>query len=321
MPKADPAPAAPVAVAADGQPTAAVLTTPATVVPGVTVVPTVSLADSLPALSEDKDWLSVGYYGLEGSGKTADLLAMARLGRMLLVNAESGAKPSALRRLGIPYENIRPWPDAEKGETVTFESFEALYFRVKTDLLADPTSWIGVGFDSLTEVVRLLIADERQRQYHRAIRRGKERERYFTDRDDYQAVTAMIGEKLREYRHLPCHFGFTALERRDDDGMYGPAANPAIANDLPGFVDLLVHTERQEVGDDGPDVFAGWMSKHGKYRAKDRYGWFPKILPDPQFDRLLGWVREDITPENDERLAEVKARRAKLAGEVVAVAT
>jgi hypothetical protein len=271
------------------------------------------LREQLGALEEEDDWLSVGYYGFGGSGKTTDLCAMARRGPMLLVSAESGAKVKALQRQGIPTDNIHPWPDPKKGEEITFASFEQLYYRVKADLLRDPDSWFGIGFDSLSEIVRLLIIDERTREYHRLTARGKERKRYFTDRDDYGAVTAMVGEKLRQFRNLPCHFGFTALERRDDDGFYGPSANPGIANDLPGFVDLLIHCERQTLDDGGDAVYLGWTKEHDKYRAKDRYGWLPLILPDPQFDRLLAWVREDLTPASDDRLVEVRARRAAIA--------
>lgn len=277
------------------------------------------LDDTLPGLAEETDWLATGYYGLEGSGKSANLASMARLGKVLLVNAESGMKPRALARLGIPTgpDRIRVWPDQAKGEALDYASFEQLYFRLKADLMRDPTSWIGIGLDSLTEIVRLLISSERQIQYEQAVRRGKERRRFFTDRDDYGTVTAQVSDLLRRFRYLPCHFAFTALERRDDDGQYGPGANPGIANDLPAFVDLLVHCETQEI-DDGEPVFVGWTKKHDRYRAKDRYGWLPRAIPDPWFDRLFDYARETLTPDADEKLQDAKKRRAAAAQDAAA---
>jgi hypothetical protein len=276
------------------------------------------LADTLPGLSEDTDYLAVCWYGLEGAGKTINLCSMAKIGPMVLLSAEAGAKILALKRFGIPTDNIRIWPNREKGERFDFAGLEALYYQIKAELVANPGCWVGGGMDSFTEIVRLFVIDERNTQYARAARKSVERGRFFTDRDDWGVVTQQLQEKLREFRSLPWHFGFTALERRDldPDGKvaYGPAANPALMNDLPGFVDMLVHCQATEMPDGEDDVYLGWSKKHdGKYRAKDRYGVLPKVLPNPQFDRLLAYVRGALDPTNDPDLLEVKRRREQVA--------
>lgn len=284
--------------------------------------PAVPLQDQLSGLAEDTDYLSVCYYGLEGSGKTTAVAAMAHLGNILLINAESGAKPRALRDRGIPVENIRVWPDQARGEAFDYDGLEGLYHRLKSDLMRDPNSWVGVGADSITELVRMFINNERTVQYRRAVRRNKERDRWFTDRDDWNTVTTQVGELLRKFRYLPCHFAMSGLQRRDDSsGLFGPSANPGVASDLPGFVDMLIHCDVQELRDDGPDVFIGWSRTHDKYRAKDRYGVLPKALPDPHFHRLLSYVRGGLTPETDELLLDIRARRAKLAHAAAEAAT
>jgi hypothetical protein len=104
------------------------------------------------------------------------------------------------------------------------------------------------------------------------------------------------------FQSLPCHFIMTALERRDvdDDGKvaYGPDVTPALMSQIPGFVNVLVHTV--VVGDDDDPTYAGWTVRHDKkYRAKDHYGVLPRRMPIPTFDRIYRYIREEMTKDND----------------------
>jgi len=271
---------------------------------------------ALPGLSDETDFLTLGFYGQEGTGKTTNLLDMANLGRVLLVNAEAGAKPRALRKRGIDTDNIIPWPNTLAGEELSFDGLEAVYYSMKSDLLADPHSWAGVGFDSLTEIVRILIATERERQFTKNRGTSKARDRWFTDRSDYGVATNQVSDLLRKFRALPCHFGLTALERRDSDPdgkvAYGPAVNPALMSEIPGFVDVLVHTVAVTGSDDeNADVlYAGWTVPHGgKYRGKDRNSAdLPKRMPSATFTRILAYINGTLTKDTDEIFQLAKAR-------------
>lgn len=284
-------------------------------VPGPSPTPSISAPrmnlKDLPRLNTRTDFLTVGYYGQEGTGKTTSLLDMANFGPVLLVNAEAGAKPEALARRGINTDNIVPWPSP--GVPINFDTLESVYLSMQADLLADPTSWAGVGFDSLTEIVRVFLANERERQFRGA---GKARDRWFTDRSDYGVTANQVSDILRKFRSLPCHFGFTALERRDTDSdgkvMYGPNVTPALMADIPGFVDVLIHcvAVTPDVEDQfAAPMYAGWTRPHDKkYRGKDRNdSGMPNRMPSPSFGRILAYVRGDLTKDSDAIFQAAKA--------------
>lgn len=256
-----------------------------------------SFWDEPPTLAPETEYMSVCYYGEEGTGKTTHLMSMANLGPVLVVSAEAGLKSRALTRRGIDITNIKPWP--RPGQAITFAALEQLYFQTKLQLQHNPGSVAGITFDSITEIVRVLLANEGDRAYRAAQGSSKPRDRWFTDRADYGVITKQVGTLLRWFRDLECHFGMTALMRRDTDHdgkvAYGPSVNPALMGDIPGFVDMLIHTE---INGDG--LYVGWSVAHGgKYRGKDRDGVLPKCLPDPTFSRLRAYVDGELTKETD----------------------
>jgi hypothetical protein len=145
-----------------------------------------------------------------------------------------------------------------------------------------------------------------------------DRERFFIAREDYGVMTEQVRALVRKYRDLPCHFGVSALARReqDDDASvtYQPAITPALQNDLIGWVDVVCWTSVAAVG--GVEEFRGLFAPHGKYRGKDRLGAVPKWLVDPTFERVLGYVERKLESKSDAVMvaARKRAEQAKSDG-------
>lgn len=275
----------------------------------------------LDELDEQSDFLNILYYGNEGTGKTTHLATMANLGPIVYINAESGAKKRPLVRHGINVANIKVFPKA--GQPLTFDLLEKLFWKMNSDLDDDPTAWAGVAWDSLTEIHQVLLANIAEINEGKMTKAGMEVERFFKSRDYYGTMTEQMRFLLRRFRDLPCHFGATALMRRDQDEdgevSYGPAVTPALQNDLLGFVDLAALTEIKQIG--GEDEYRGTFRPKAKYRAKERLaGAVPKQLVNPTFERVLAYYTEDLTIATDPDMQEAKARRQAMAAEQAAQA-
>lgn len=268
-------------------------------------------------LGDQQDFVNILYYGDGGTGKTTDLAHLANKGRVLMVNAESGIKARPLKNLGVDISNIELFP--RPGQDLTYDSLEAEFIRVKQALDADPTSYVGIIWDSLTEIYQKLLNNIVDEAYAKAQRIGKDRDPFFIDRSDYGVMTQQVRILIRNYRDLPCHFGVSALERRDvdDDGSvkYGPSMSPALANDVFGYMDLVVHTSQQDIG--GEVEFVGAFQPYSKYRAKDRFGVFPRKMVDPTYDRVIDYVTGDLTADDDP-VMQATRERAKTAAEKAA---
>lgn len=284
------------------------------------------------SMEEGDDYLSVMWYGPEGTGKTTDLCRMLELGpgKLLLVNAEGGAKRRALRFHGIDTSRIRTFP--APGQPLTFEGLERLYYRLAADLEADPDSWVGTGWDSATAIAQYfldnIVEDDirKTQEILQRNRRGKSgragnielRDRFETDRDDYSTLAQQFRLLLRKYRQLPCHFGVTALMRRDEDKKtrtvtYGPAVSPALQNDLLGYVDIVIRTHA-ETGKDGSPVWWGRTSPTEDERGKDRLAGLPYELVDPTFDRIRDYLDGELNEDTDpvqHLLAGERVRRVR----------
>lgn len=246
-----------------------------------------------------KEPLSVLYYGDGGTGKTTHLAHMADLGPVFAVNAEQGLKKRALERCGVDTSNIEVWP--EPGEPITYAGLEAEWKRLLVALNKDPDSYVGFFWDSLTEIHKALLDDVVAKATAKAVRLGKDRDEFFIALEDYGVMTEQVRQLIRKCRDLPCHFGATALERRDvdkNDGRvaYRPAVTPALINDLYGWFDVIVHTTVEEYGE---DQYCGLTKPAGKFRGKDRYKVLPKTLVDPTFDRILLYVDEEMEVSTD----------------------
>jgi hypothetical protein len=266
-----------------------------------------SLANRKP-LSEQTDFLNIGFYGREGTGKTGDALTMANHGRVLLVNAEANAWPAALQRRGIDTDNIISFPDPD--ELITYESLQNLYFELKADLIKDPSSWFGLTLDSVTEIIRILISNSRHIEVKRRAKTDKPRtSEYLEEWPDFNISKVQIMELMRNFRSLPLHFTWTALETRDKEMIMGPQTNPAMMEHLPGFASILIHNVIVQEGDES--IYAGFTAAHGdqqSYRAKDAFGVLPRRLPDPTFTRIMQYVQGDVTKETDPILSALRER-------------
>lgn len=261
-------------------------------------------------LTDAREPLNILYYGEGGTGKTTALASMANLGPVLLVNAEQGVKSHPLLAHGIDIDRIEIFPGP--GESITFDSLQAEWVRVATALEQDPDAYAGVVWDSITEIYKRLLDSVVERAVAKANRQGRERDPFFIDRSDYGVMTEQVRSLVRKYRDLPCHFGISALARReqDDDGSvaYQPAITPALQNDLIGWVDQVVVTSVVSVN--GTDEYRGMFKPLGKWRGKDRLGVMPKVLVDPAFERVIAYVEGEVNADNDPVMQQARERAA-----------
>jgi hypothetical protein len=263
-----------------------------------------------------------------GTGKTTDLAALARFGKVLLVNAEQGIKASALQRWSqevygedFPVENITIYPDPDNAdEKITMQGLEQLWANIRDDLHKDPKAWLGVGWDSITEIQKKFADLEKADAVQKANRRGQDRDPLTMDQDNWRRVNDMTRQLVRKYRDLPCHFGMTALQRReqDDDGkvVYQPGVTPGLQNDLIGWMDIVLVTSTRYVPIDDIDEYLGLSKPHSKWRGKDRYKALPKWLILPTYDRAIQYVRGELDSDTDEIMQDAKDRQARQADAV-----
>lgn len=253
-------------------------------------------------LEDVREYLRLLYWGREGSGKTTDSLYVANLGRVLVVNAEGGLKKKRLAELGINIDNIMIWP--KPGEAITHAGLDAVYREIKADLVKDPDSWVGVVFDSATDIVAGMTGLVSDNRILKVSERGvtvDAYQRWETDRNDYGVMGRQFMDILRKFRDLQLHFIVTALERRDVDEdtskvSYGPAVSPALATSLLGYVDIVIRTAEP---DDSVEYYRGLTKAGGKFRTKDRLHALPRVLVEPTMERVLAYVDGDLTDESD----------------------
>ena len=268
------------------------------------------------SLDDDRDFLSVLYFGTEGTGKTTASCQITRLdqpGRVLVVNAEAGLKRTALQQMGVDTSRIVTWP--RQGQRPTFDGLEKLFFRLQADLDKDPDSWLAVIWDSVTDIHQELLDQvveaqmaQQQEIVDKAAARGqragniKLRDRFDNDRDDYRRMSNQMRTLLRKYRYLPCHFIATALLRTDEvEGtkrvMYGPAVTPAIQSDLLGYVDIVLYCKAVVMK--SGRVLYGQTGPTATERGKDRYNVLPFELVNPGADRVHAYVSGKLTDSTD----------------------
>lgn len=274
---------------------------------------------ALRSLDETEEYVNAMFYGDPGSGKTTAAAHMAKLGRVVVIDAEAGLKKRPLQRLGVPTGNILPYT-VEK-----YEDLDNLYWNVKAKLDEDPTYFAGVIFDSMTEIQKKLIeslVDARHAKAERLARAtgaSNPDDPFQVDRDEYGKMTEMVRRISRRFRDLPCHVAFVCLAKRDVDKegsggiYYRPALTPAFATDLAGYVDIVIYTDQADgFGVNDPNRYVGVTRPLGRFRGKDRFGATPEILPCPTFDRLVEYVRADDPEKHAENDPLVQARLARI---------
>ena len=246
----------------------------------------------LPTLSDSEEFVNTLWYGRGGIGKSTDAIHLAMLGRVILIDAESGVKKRPLRRLGIPVDNIHPY------KVENYADLDRLYWSVKQMLDEDPDSIAGVVFDSVTEIQKKLIEDIVTTRYNKKTAAGMMDDPFAVERDEWGTMTEQLRRICRRFRDLPCHTAFVCLEKRevDNDGaFYRPALTPAFASDLVGYVDVVVYTDQSTGVTDPTDRsrYIGITQPMGKFRGKDRHGILPPIMANPTADRIIAYINQD----------------------------
>lgn len=245
------------------------------------------------------------------SGKTTHAMDMARLGRVIAINAESGIKARALKTHGIPIKNIEVFPG--EGEELTYEGLESLWLQAREELNKKPGSIAGFAIDSITELQQTLKDISVANSVKRAERRGVDRSSFVVDQDNWREVNEQCRSLIRKLRDLPCHLAITALERReqDKDGSvtYQPAVTPGLQNDLIGWMDVVCYTSVGVVG--GEEEYRGLFRPINNRRGGDRFTMLPRQLVVPTFTRVREYIDGELTRDKDPvMLAAEKARKA-----------
>lgn len=268
-------------------------------IPLETSAPSASVTDDLPSresLSEDTDVIRAMWYGDPGFGKTDDLAHMACLGKTIYIDAENRLKAGPLKRRGVPIENIEPVKDCR------YEALEALAFEIG-ERLAKGEEIIGVCWDSATENARQFTQTLVDKGVIKANRAGKERVAWATELADWGDMTEQMRRTIRRFRDLPIHLALSCLASRDTDETgsvrVSPALSPAVYKDFMGYMDVVVHKRTEVLPNQDDPLYFGLCRPSGIYVAKDSFGTMPKILVDPGFDRVLAYVRGDLTSATD----------------------
>jgi len=254
------------------------------------------------------EWLNILYYGEQGSGKTTAAAAMAHLGVVYLVDAESGAKARPLRRLGIPVENIRPV------KISNYKDLNDFYWFLKQELQdAKPGEIAGVVFDSISEIHDQLIRAQVDVRHGKAVRKATNKHgqlamevddnEFQVELQDRGVVTEQLRTLTRRFRDLPCHTAWVALAKREVDPggegvVYLPLLPPKFGSQLLGFVDVvgyMVHAP----GVDDDSGYLGLFRNTGRYKGKDRLNALPEVMANPALHRLAAVIFEEIDLETD----------------------
>jgi AAA domain len=245
---------------------------------------------ALPSLADTDEHVNALFFGEGGSGKTTAALHMAKFGRVILVNAEAGAKKKPLKRLGVPIDRIHPY------EVTKYEDLDNLYHSVKKMLDDDPTSIAGTVFDSVTEIQKKLTESLVEERHAKKIKAGMVDDVFETELKEFGKMTEMCRRICRRFRDLPCHTAFVCLDKRDVDSdgvVYRPDLTPKFAADLVGYVDIAVYTQQQAGDVEDRSRYIGTTRPIGKFRGKDRFGATPPVMANPTFDRLVEYVNWD----------------------------
>lgn len=164
-------------------------------------------------------------YGRPGAGKTT--CAATAPAPILFLDCDQGLL--ALR--GVPpemAEKIGLCPEETYFEPIrSMADMLAQIERVHRECSASPGWWRTVVVDNLTELQRVLMTDLLSVS-----------ERSIPAIQDWGVILLRMQKLVRLVRNLPVHTVFIAHEREDEHGI-GPALSGRIAEELPGYVDLM----------------------------------------------------------------------------------
>lgn len=264
-----------------------------------------------PTLDDIESFYRILYYGDPGLGKSTAIASAAKLGRLVYIDADSGLKPKALRRHGIPTQNIEPYYD------ITWEGLETLH-RELLMRLSEGEKFM-LAWDTTTKTQDALLEPVVARSVARDERKGKDRTQFDIGLDDRGVVVAQMQKIMVRFHRLPCHLILGAHQRRDtdEDGRVrvNPAMSPSVITNFSGWMDCIIHMRTESFPDDETLAdaeyleFSGLTRPEGRFSAKDRFGILPKRMINPGFDRVVGYLDGEITRGKDPLQNAAIARR------------
>lgn len=252
-----------------------------------------------------EDLVRLLFYGDPGVGKTTGIAALARIGKIVLIDPEKRMKKSALRRAGIPIDNIHHHTD------VSYDGLNKLADRLEI-ALDKGKRYAGVCWDAATESQRLFIMQQVDEGVAEAAAKGMERSSFRIYQDDYGDVGEMMRRCLRRFTALPLHLGMSALAKEDKDNngakTVSPSLTPSVWRDVAAAFDIIGHITNEEIGTEIQRMVL--TQPIGVFAAKETFGILPRRLVDPTFDRVLRYVAEQMTVKTDTiQQAAIKARK------------
>ena len=261
-----------------------------------------------PSLADQTDLVRVMYYGDPGKGKTTAMAHMAKLGTVIYIDAENRLKAGPLKALDVPIANIEPHTD------VSYDSLLELSFDIQ-QRIEDGENIVGIVWDSATETARCLLQKLVDDGVRQAAQAGKERDPWATQLADYGSMTEQMRRLIRRFRDLPVHLAISCLPNRDTDEEGAvrivPALTPAVLRDFLGYMDVVLHMRLELIN--GAEEYSALTKPYGRWEAKDSFGVFPRILINPTFDRVLGYVNGSLTSDKDPVQKAAKDARAAAA--------
>lgn len=257
------------------------------------------------------DFIRIGYYGINGSGKTTDVADMAHLGKTVAINGEGGFRRRRLEQLGIPVDNIEisiSQSDPELPDA-SFEELNRLFWQLKGELADHPGDPVGLQWDTMTDTQKVMVGQTREVERARAQRKAaRERVEYdqaemFTDIGWFGIHSTEMGQVLRQFRDLPMHWAISCQEERREANQgrppsIGPALTPAVQGDLMSYCDYVCRLSTL-VTEEGDTTYLGKFQTEGIAVAKDRDHVMPFPMVQPTFTRVFLYATGQLTADDD----------------------
>ncbi len=272
-------------------------------------------------LADQEEHYRILWYGDPGTTKTTSIASAAKRGKVVYIDVDNGLKKKALRRFGIPLENIELAIDHSKQE-VTWGLLEKIHREVAMRL-ADGEDIYAVAWDTTTKTADALLDPAVEASVVKSHRKGlSDRTEFEIFLEDRGIVVAQMQKYLRRLHRLPCHLLLGAHQRRDIDkdtgtASIGPAMSPSVVTNFAGWMDCILHLSSVPFDNDpslvdGMEVSA--LSRpEGVITAKDRFGLLPKRLVNPTADRVIDYLDERLTSETDSTQMAARKRRGQAA--------
>jgi hypothetical protein len=175
-------------------------------------------------------------------------------------------------------------------------------------LQANPAQYKTVVLDSFTESAAAIL----QEIMRAAVAMDAGRDVHAPQFGEWGRLTGVMREIARGFRDLPMHTVITALERSDTDELTGrvkirPRMSPTLADELPGFMDVvgylyskgdIVDGKAAAAGEEQPEIERVMLlrptSKHvAKLRAPKGSN-PPDFLIDAEFDDVAALLRIEV---------------------------